>query len=96
MMLWAIYDISDNKRRSKVAKLCKKYGLYRVQLSVFLGTIEPNQFDELYLASQQVIDESTDRVYLFPMTKKSFKQVRTLGKAFDKKLVTDQVRNLFL
>jgi len=95
-MLWAIYDISDNKRRSKIAKLCKKYGLYRVQLSVFLGTIESNEFDELFLASQEVIDEKNDSVYLFPMTKQSFKQVRTLGKAFDKKLVSDQVKQLFI
>lgn len=95
-MLWAIYDITDNNRRSKIAKLCKKYGLYRVQLSVFLGTIEPNEFDELFLASQQVVDEKTDSVYLFPMTKKSFKQVKILGKAFDKSLVSDQVKQFFL
>ena len=96
MMLWAIYDIRDDKQRAKVAKLCKKFGLYRVQLSVFLGTIEPNEFDELYLASRELVNEDTDSVYLFPMTKKSFKQVKTIGKAFDKAMVTDQVKQFFI
>jgi crotonobetainyl-CoA:carnitine CoA-transferase CaiB-like acyl-CoA transferase len=37
---WAIYDISEDKKRSRVAKACKNIGLYRVQKSVFLGGSE--------------------------------------------------------
>jgi len=96
LLLWAIYDIKDDKIRRNIAKLCKKYGLYRVQLSVFLGTIEPNQLDELYLRSKDLIDEELDSVYLFPMCQKDFKQVRTIGQAFDEKLVTDEVKQLLL
>jgi len=39
MIAWVMYDIEIDKSRTKVAKLCKQAGLYRVQFSVFLGTI---------------------------------------------------------
>lgn len=27
MLVWVIYDISENRYRSRVAKICKNYGL---------------------------------------------------------------------
>ena len=45
MIAWVMYDIEIDKSRTKVAKLCKQAGLYRVQFSVFLGTIDANQKD---------------------------------------------------
>ena len=47
VLIWVIYDISDDKTRSRVAKECKRYGLERVQKSVFLGKLKTNRFDEL-------------------------------------------------
>lgn len=96
MIIWVLYDIQDNKARSKIAKICKKYGLYRVQKSVFLGTVETVQKDALSLEIQKFIDEDNDSVYIFPMNKTELKQTVLLGQAFDKKMVTDQVKALFL
>lgn len=96
MLTWLIYDISDDKTRRKIVKLAEKYGLYRVQKSVFLGTIEENRLDELVLQSEKLIDEDTDSLYVFPMCKKDFKSVILKGQAFDKKLVTDKVKALFI
>ena len=42
MLVWVIYDISENRIRSRVAKLCKNYGLFRVQKSAFLGDLNRN------------------------------------------------------
>lgn len=95
-LVWILYDISLNKPRSKVAKLCKEAGLYRVQKSVFLGTIIRNRLDELRLAIDDFIDKDTDSVYIFPMCEPDFKKVNLLGQAFDQKLVTDEVRALFV
>ena len=39
MLTWVIYDISDDNIRTHSADVCKKYGLYRVQKSCFLGEI---------------------------------------------------------
>ena len=96
MIAWVMYDIKKDKSRSKVAKLCKQAGLYRVQFSVFLGTIDTNQKDTLQLQIEDLINEETDSVYIFPMSKAELQLTVLMGKAFDKKLVTDEVKALFL
>jgi len=96
MIAWVMYDIEIDKSRTKVAKLCKQAGLYRVQFSVFLGAIDANQKDTLQLQIEQLINEETDSVYIFPMSKAELQTTVLLGKAFDKKLVTDEVKALFL
>ena len=96
MIAWVLYDIEDDKVRTKVAKLCKQAGLYRVQFSVFLGSIDTNQKDTLELQIAELIDEETDSIYIFPMSKSELKATVLLGKAFDKKLITDEVKALFL
>jgi CRISPR-associated protein Cas2 len=96
MIAWVMYDIEIDKSRTKVAKLCKQAGLYRVQFSVFLGTLDANQKDTLQLQIENLIDEETDSVYIFPMSKSELQATVLLGKAFDKKLVTDKVKALFL
>lgn len=74
----------------------KEAGLYRVQKSVFLGTIARNRLDELQLEIEALTDPDDDSVYIFPMCDEDFRKVRLLGQAFDKKLVTDEVRALFV
>jgi CRISPR-associated protein Cas2 len=95
MICWVLYDIKKNKSRSKVAKLCKQSGLYRVQKSVFLGSLEDNEKDTLELTVNEQIDDETDSVYIFPMSKNELRQTALIGQAFDKKLITDEVKALF-
>lgn len=95
MITWVLYDISDDKARTKVAKYCQQAGLHRVQYSVFLGEIKPNQRDTLELQIEEQIDPDRDRVYIFPMSKNELQESALLGQAFDKKLVTDEVHALF-
>ncbi|MDD3901981.1 MAG: CRISPR-associated endonuclease Cas2 [Dysgonamonadaceae bacterium] len=90
-----IYDIKKDKSRTKVSKICKGAGLYRVQKSVFLGSLEDNEKDTLELSMNELIDEECDSVYIFPMSKNELRQTVLLGQAFDKKLVTDEVKALF-
>jgi len=96
MIAWVLYDIEDAKIRNKIAKLCKQAGLYRVQFSVFLGTLDKHQKDTLELQIETLIDEEKDSVYIFPMSKNELQATSLLGKAFDKKMVTDEVKALFL
>ncbi|MFB3897693.1 MAG: CRISPR-associated endonuclease Cas2 [bacterium] len=96
MLVWAIYDIQKNRVRNKIVKLCKQKGLYRVQKSVFLGQIDKNRLDELALESKKLIDQEADSVYIFPMCDPDFKKVILLGCAFDKELVTDEIKSLFV
>jgi CRISPR-associated protein Cas2 len=95
MICWVLYDVKKDRPRTKIAKKCKLAGLYRVQKSVFLGSLDENQKDTLELEVGELIDEETDSVYIFPMSKTELKQTALMGQAFDKKLVTDQVKALF-
>lgn len=95
-LVWIIYDITENKPRTQIAKLCKEAGLYRVQKSVFLGTINRNRLDELSMQIEEYTNSDSDSVYIFPMCTPDFKKVSLIGQAFDKRLVTDEVRALFI
>jgi len=95
MIAWVLYDIKKDKPRTRVSKICKQAGLYRVQYSVFLGTLNENEKDTLQLQIEELIDADNDSVYIFPMSKNELKQTVLLGQAFDKKLITDQVKALF-
>lgn len=95
MMLWVLYDIEEDKARTKVAKYCKQAGLYRVQYSVFLGTVNRNQRDSLELQIEQLINEEKDKVYFFPMSKDELNNTTLMGQAFDKGLISDKVKALF-
>jgi CRISPR-associated protein Cas2 len=95
MMVWFIYDISVDKTRTKIIKIAEKKGLYRVQKSVFLGNIESNILDEILIQSEEIIDLDTDSLYVFPICEKDFKNVKLLGQAFDKDIVTDEIKAMF-
>jgi CRISPR-associated protein Cas2 len=95
MIIWVLYDIKNDRNRTKVAKLCKQAGLYRVQFSVFLGSLDAHEKDTLRLQIEDYIDEELDKVYIFPMNKTELQQTELLGQAFDKNLVSDKVRALF-
>lgn len=95
MITWVMYDIKKDRSRTKIAKFCKQAGLYRVQFSVFLGIMNANQKESLELEIEELIDEMTDSVYIFPMSKNELQDTVLLGQAFDKDLVTDEVKALF-
>ena len=95
MKVWVMYDITENKIRNKVIRYCKNAGLYRVQKSIFLGDIDKNRIDELYLQCDEIIDMESDSLYIFPMSDDNFKKIKTSGNAFDKKLVSDEILSMF-
>ncbi len=95
MICWVMYDIKNDRVRSKVSKICEQMGLNRVQYSVFLGTLETSDKDVLQLQIEDLIDIEKDSVYIFPMSKDELRETVLLGQAFDKKLITDEVKQLF-
>jgi hypothetical protein len=43
-----IYDIEDDRARTRVSEACKDFGLERMQFSCFRGTLSQNKREELY------------------------------------------------
>lgn len=80
-MFWIVsYDIPNDKRRSKVAKILEGYGR-RAQYSVFECEISGEQPDHLEQALKRVIDPEEDDVRFYPMNRADLKRVRLLGRA---------------
>jgi CRISPR-associated protein Cas2 len=96
VLTWVLYDITDDRRRGKAARACLQVGLYRVQKSVFLGTLGDSELDELVVRLEALVDSGRDSVYAFPMCRTDFAKVVLLGQAFDEKLVTDGLRTLLM
>jgi CRISPR-associated protein Cas2 len=90
VLVWVIYDISDDRIRGRIAQICKGYGLYRVQNSAFLGDLNKNELDAIALECEEQI-EGVDSVFVFPLCDDCFKKIKLIGEGFDKELVSDKV-----
>ena len=96
MLTWVLYDIPEDKVRNRVAKYCLEAGIYRVQKSVFLGEVNRTKLKELQFKIEELINPEEDSVYIFPVCKEDFKNSILLGQAFDRDLITEAVKALFL
>jgi len=78
-MYWVVsYDIPDNKRRTKVAKLLEGYG-QRTQYSVFECDINNDQRDTLEERLTRLIEPQEDDIRFYPLNEADVKRVRILG-----------------
>ena len=66
MKYFAIYDIADPRRLSRVAKILKDYGL-RVQQSKFELEVTEKELARLHQRIVAVIDDEEDGVKYFPL-----------------------------
>jgi CRISPR-associated protein Cas2 len=77
--IWIFYDISKNAARIRIAKLCKKAGLRRVQKSVFFGNVRDNDVQILTQSLHKKINPLTDRLAILPDDKTVFKRLKAYG-----------------
>ncbi|MGB3691942.1 MAG: CRISPR-associated endonuclease Cas2 [Spirulinaceae cyanobacterium] len=78
MLYLVCYDIVQDSRRNKVAKLLEAYGL-RVQKSVFEVMAEEAEYLKLQRRLQKLINEEEDQLRFYPLTERTRKQVLILG-----------------
>lgn len=80
-MFWVIsYDIPDDKRRRKVAKLLEGYGR-RAQYSVFECDLNADKTARLERRLKRLINEEEDDIRFYPLNKRDLSRVRMLGRA---------------
>ncbi len=60
--LVVFYDISDDRRRQRVARVLESLGLVRVQRSVFIGRGGFSKAKEVVRAATRLIDKRSDSV----------------------------------
>lgn len=73
------YDISVNKRRSKVAKILEMYGT-RMNKSVFECFVLPETFKKIAKLISEIIDKKKDVVLYYPICRNCMSKSK---KAFD-------------
>ena len=72
-----IYDIPDDRIRTKVADACLDYGLDRIQYSAFSGDISRNLQEELFMKVVDLLDEKEGKVQLIPICGKDWANGRS-------------------
>ena len=78
MLTLVAYDITDDKRLHKVARICEDYGV-RVQYSVFECHLDENEFADFWLQLLEVIEENHDRLVAYKIDARSAKETLTAG-----------------
>ncbi|MGH2538792.1 MAG: CRISPR-associated endonuclease Cas2 [Candidatus Promineifilaceae bacterium] len=62
-----IYDISDDRKRTKIADVCLDYGLDRFQYSAFRGDLSRNHQQELFQKVKRVLGKKPGNIQLIPI-----------------------------
>ncbi len=74
-----VYDIANEKRLNKVAKILSSYG-WRVQKSVFESSADENTIAACKARILKVIDEEEDFVIFFFVCEKDWQKKESYGK----------------
>lgn len=80
-MYWIIsYDVVDDRRRRKVARILEGHGR-RAQYSVFECELSPDKITRLERLLKSEIDPAEDDIRFYPLNRADLKRVRLLGRA---------------
>jgi CRISPR-associated protein Cas2 len=69
-----VYDIPDDRTRTKVADFCLDYGLDRIQYSSFLGDLPRMHQEELLLKIKKRMGKQPGNVQLFPICDRDWRR----------------------
>ncbi|NWG18447.1 MAG: CRISPR-associated endonuclease Cas2 [Chloroflexi bacterium] len=67
-----IYDIENDRVRTKVADACLDYGLDRIQFSAFAGHLSRNHREELMLRIENLLGDTKGNIRLIPIAIKDW------------------------
>lgn len=73
-----IYDIEEDRLRTRVAGVCMDYGLERIQFSAFFGRLNRNRRQELALRLRSELGEESGRVRIIPICEQDLKEMWVL------------------
>ncbi len=74
-----IYDITEDRARTKVADLCLDYGLERIQYSAFWGNLPRTLQEELLLKIGRVLRGKAAEVRLIPLCERDLERSKRLS-----------------
>jgi CRISPR-associated protein Cas2 len=82
-----VYDVPDDRLRTKIAAICLDYGLHRIQYSTFMGPMSRNRQEEVFQQITRRVGKREANVQLFALCEKDVEMRRQL-------IVTDEGKRL--
>ena len=76
--LLLIYDIEDDRIRTRVSEACLDYGLERIQYSAFFGKLNRNRRQELALRLREECGCENARIRIIPVCEADLKDMWVL------------------
>lgn len=76
------YDISDDKKRNRIAKLLEQYGYERIQYSVFTGLTAIYRHKSLWPKLVKIAEERShpeNKIICFAISKTAFRNMKIIG-----------------
>jgi CRISPR-associated protein Cas2 len=73
-----IYDIENDRLRTRIADACMDYGLERIQFSAFFGKLNRNRRQELALRLTNELGNESGRVRIIPVCEQDLKDMWVL------------------
>ena len=76
------YDIANDRKRKKLSDLLIKYGLYRFQMSVFVGELKESVFGKLQSELDILfieIREQEDKILILSLPERSLEEAIWIG-----------------
>ena len=92
-----MYDISNDKVRTQIAKYLLKQGCMRIQKSVFMVKSSNKAFQEIYDTLKEVNSyyENEDSIILVPINASDVRSMKLIGKNVLIETITDKPNTLF-
>lgn len=76
-----IYDIVEDRARTKIADVCLDYGLDRVQYSTFSGRLSRNHQDAIMLRLEELLGDGEGNIQLIPISEDDWRKRLEVGHA---------------
>jgi len=73
-----IYDIENDRLRTRIVDACMDYGLERIQFSAFFGKMNRNRRQELALRLRNELGNESGRVRIIPVCEQDLKDMWVL------------------
>lgn len=92
-----LYDISNDKVRTQIAKYLLQQGCMRIQKSVFMVKSKNKQFQEIYDTLKEVNEyyQNEDSIILVPINASDVRSMKLIGKNVQIEAITDKPNTLF-
>ncbi len=67
MRCLVLYDIPDDRIRTRIAEVCKDFGLDRIQYSAFAGELSRTHQKQLFSRLRRTLGRAEGRIWLVPL-----------------------------